>query len=153
MLILFGRATLEYSESLRGRRIRLLNLKPGGGEEAIHFDLEIYSLDNCPNYIALSYTWGNPKNTVPVLSGGKVVEITRNLKDALWQLRENRKRLLRSKDLGLHCSQSLRFWIDAVCINQLDQEEKTLQVGLMAEIYNMPGMCLHGLGLQMRIPI
>jgi hypothetical protein len=113
----------------------LLDLKPGRGEEVIHFDFKTHSLDNCPDYIALSYTWGNPVDTVSVLGGGKVVEVTRNLKDALWQLRENRKALLRQKHSGLHHSQSLRFWVDAICINQLDQEEKSFQVGLMAEIY------------------
>lgn len=63
------------------------------------------------------------------------MEVTRNLKDASWQLRENRKRLLRSKDAGLHHTQSIHFWIDAICINQLDLEEKTLQVRLMAKIH------------------
>lgn len=124
----------------------MLNLKPGGGEEIIHFDLETYSLDNCPTYIALSYTWGDPKDTVQVLAGGKVVEVTRNLKDALWQLRKNRKRLLRRKDLGLYPGQSLRLWIDAVCINQIDLEEKGQQVRLMAEIYKCACHVLAWLG-------
>jgi hypothetical protein len=60
MLILLSRAALEYSERLNCRSIRLLDLKPGGGEEMIHFDLETHSLDNLPDYIALSYTWGEP---------------------------------------------------------------------------------------------
>lgn len=147
MLILVSRATLEYSERLRGRKIRLLNLKPGSGDEVIHFDLETHSLDECPSYIALSYTWGDSADTVPVLGGGKVVEVTRNLKDALWQLRENRKRLLRGRDLGAYRSQSLRFWIDAVCINQLDLKEKTRQVRMMAEIYKCAWRVFAWLGL------
>ncbi|KAK7177268.1 heterokaryon incompatibility protein [Paraphaeosphaeria sporulosa] len=50
-----------------------------------------------------------------------MTKITKNLRDALWQLRENRK--------------NLTSWIDAVCINQEDLQEKSVQVGLMATIY------------------
>lgn len=135
MLIVVRKATLEYSESLSCRSIRLLDLKPGNGEQTICFDFETYSLDSCPDYIALSYTWGDPMYTVPVLGDGKIVDVTRSLKNALWQLREDRKRLIRQKYSGLRHSHSLRFWIDALCINQLDQKEKSFQVGLMAEIY------------------
>src|SRR5690242_3287097 len=135
MLIVVRQATLGYSESLSRRSIRLLDLKPGNGEQTICFDFETHSLDNCPDYIALSYTWGDPMDTVPVLGDGKIINVTRSLKNALWQLREDRKRLVRQKHSGLRHSQSLRFWIDALCINQLDQEEKSFQVGLMAEIY------------------
>jgi hypothetical protein len=113
----------------------LLDLKPGSGEEIIHFELGTHGLDNLPDYIALSYTWGDPLDTVSVLGDGKIVKVTRTLKNALWQLREDRKGLLRQKYPGVRRSQSLRLWIDAVCINQLDQEEKSFQVGLMAEIF------------------
>lgn len=135
MLIIVRRATLEHSESLSRRSIRLLDLKPGNGEQTICFDFETHNLDSYPDYIALSYTWGDPMDTVPVLGDGKIVDVTRNLKNALWQLREDRKKIVRQKHSGLRCSQSLRFWIDALCINQLDQEEKSFQVKLMAEIY------------------
>jgi hypothetical protein len=135
MLKVTSRATLEYSESLCHRSIRLLDLKPGSGEEVVHFDVETHSLDHHPDYVALSYTWGDPADTISVLCGGRIVNVTRNLRNALWQLRENRKKLLRQKHSTLRRSQSLRLWIDAVCIDQLNPDEKSFQVGLMAEIY------------------
>jgi hypothetical protein len=141
VLTLVGRATLEYSEKLDCRSIRLLDLKPGSGEEIIHFELGTHSLDNLPDYIALSYTWGDPLDTVSVLGDGKIVKVTRTLKNALWQLREDRKGLLRQKYPGVRRSQSLRFWIEAICINQLDREEKSFQVGLRYVTYStLPSM-------------
>ncbi|KAF2008541.1 hypothetical protein BU24DRAFT_322258, partial [Aaosphaeria arxii CBS 175.79] len=88
-----------------------------------------------PDYIALSYTWGDPKVTVPVLCDGKIINITGNLKEALWQLRENRKGIARRSYPKKHPSHHLYYWIDAVCINQSDEVEKSCQVGLMAGIY------------------
>jgi hypothetical protein len=92
-------------------------------------------IDDYPPYIALSYTWGNPNDTVPVLCNGRVIAVTRNLKEALWQFREDRKRLVRPKSSTMFRSQIMHFWIDAICIDQTNNREKSLQVGLMAEIY------------------
>jgi hypothetical protein len=92
-------------------------------------------MDNHPPYIALSYTWGDTNDTVPVLCNGRVIAVTRNLKEALWQFREDRKRLVRLKSSTMSRSQSLNFWVDAICINQTNKKEKSFQVGLMAEIY------------------
>jgi hypothetical protein len=61
--------------------------------------------------------------------------VTRNLKEALWQFREDRKRLVRPKSSTMPRSQLLHFWIDAICIDQTNNKEKSFQVGLMTEIY------------------
>jgi hypothetical protein len=61
--------------------------------------------------------------------------VTRNLKEALWQFREDRKRLVRTKSNATPRSRLLHFWVDAICINQRDNEEKRFQVALMTEIY------------------
>jgi hypothetical protein len=74
-----------------------------------------------PAYEALSYTWGDPKAKETILCDGKKLEIGKSLFTALRTLRyTDRKRTL---------------WIDAVCINQEDKEEKSYQVPLMCEIY------------------
>jgi hypothetical protein len=73
-----------------------------------------------PEYAALSYTWGsNEKSKAIVLSGCRF-PVTANLFAALMRLRTRGVRYL---------------WIDAICINQNDDEEKTMQVALMGEIY------------------
>ncbi|KAH8701244.1 heterokaryon incompatibility protein-domain-containing protein, partial [Phaeosphaeriaceae sp. PMI808] len=104
------------------------------------------SLSAHPDYIALSYTWGNANDTSPALCDGKKIKITafcdgkkinitKNLREALWQLRESRNSLARKFLSKNRLAQPLYFWIDAVCINQSDKEEKSCQVGLMADIY------------------
>jgi hypothetical protein len=134
-LTVFARATFRYSNSLSDRQLRLLNLNFGHGDEIISLDIRTYRLDDHPQYIALSYTWGDPDDTVPVLCNGRVIAVTRNLKEALWQFREDRKRLIRPKSSTMSRSHILHLWIDAICIDQTNNKEKSFQVGLMAEIY------------------
>ncbi|CAP61566.1 uncharacterized protein PODANS_4_1720, partial [Podospora anserina S mat+] len=84
-------------------------------DQPVHLDLEIHSMDNCPEYETASYTWGGEEddNTkkYPVFVGpyGDVSFQTRN-----WI------RLM---------------WIDAICINQEDAVERGSQVDRMGAIY------------------
>jgi hypothetical protein len=79
------------------------------------------SLDDKPDYVALSYTWGDPRDTEKITVDQSLVSVTRNLHSALKHLRYERTvRIL---------------WVDAICINQSDNEEKSWQVKLMSEIY------------------
>lgn len=73
-------------------------------------------------FTALSYVWGNPNAPKSVLMDGKTrFWVTRNLYDALKSLRRP--------------NEARAFWIDAICINQNDLDEKRLQIGLMRRIY------------------
>jgi len=72
-------------------------------------------------YTALSYVWGDPRVTKPILVDGHVFLATVNLETALRNL---------SKDF---VGKSL--WVDAICINQQDIAEKNQQVPLMGELY------------------
>lgn len=130
-LTVSARAGFQYSDSLCDQQLRLLDLHFGHGDEIICLGMRTYRIDDHPPYIALSYSWGDPHKTVPVLCNGRVIAVTRNLKEALWQFREDRKRLVRAMPDG----QRLNFWVDAICINQTNNEEKSFQVGLMADIY------------------
>ena len=51
-------------ESLPKDHFRLLEIKGNLNsdvlEEPIEISLAAYPLTNCPSYVALSYTWGNP---------------------------------------------------------------------------------------------
>jgi hypothetical protein len=85
------------------------------------------------NYCALSYSWGNPLKTRPLLIDGKIIYITESLDDALRQL------------LSLE-STTIPFWIDAVCINQKDDVEKSWQVQQMMRIYERADFVLVWLG-------
>ncbi|KAI0378564.1 heterokaryon incompatibility protein-domain-containing protein [Hypomontagnella monticulosa] len=73
-------------------------------------------------YIALSYAWGDPGQTKPITVNGVRMQVTMNLHNALRHIRKRRKRTV--------------LWVDAICINQEDDDEKSFQVGtLMRHIY------------------
>ena len=104
--------------------IRLVYILPGAGEDELCTNLVHASLHNQPEYLALSYTWGNPHPFSPVVLNGFDFEVGSNLAAALRQLR---------KDRGPR--RGLPYWIDAICINQADDIERSEQVGLMNRIY------------------
>ncbi|CZR55458.1 uncharacterized protein PAC_05346 [Phialocephala subalpina] len=129
--------------------------------DSCSFRLQQYDLDDCPDYYALSYTWGEACRTdieltadkesgVPsdhsfILylknfrspyepanhadsSGNSVSEmpdypITKNLEDTLQQLAV-------SGYIGKW------LWIDTICIDQQNGDEKAIQVALMGDIYS-----------------
>ena len=107
--------------------IRLLNILPGGPEDQISCTLDQVSLDDGPDYDALSYVWGPP--TLPmkkILLEGEQVDVTQSLHSALWQFRELTGRSYEKRYL----------WVDAKCLNQEDQAELAQQVPRMKDIYS-----------------
>ncbi|KAH7378155.1 ankyrin repeat-containing domain protein [Cadophora sp. MPI-SDFR-AT-0126] len=73
-------------------------------------------------YEALSYTWGKGEMVDKIVVNGKELGVTLNLFMALKYLRfENQDRIL---------------WIDGLCINQQDHQEKGHQVQQMGDIYH-----------------
>ncbi|KAJ8131986.1 hypothetical protein O1611_g1638 [Lasiodiplodia mahajangana] len=80
-------------------------------DSGLHVTLYDYPLSSCPNYTALSYTWGDPSPVVdptysiftqeprcfPIgcysIDGGEyLLRVTRNLRDALRRLRQEHRR-------------------------------------------------------------
>jgi heterokaryon incompatibility protein (HET) len=76
---------------------------------------------------ALSYTWGDPNEKVPININGKTFHITIHLDAFLRKLAE------RSPDVEQ--TQNQLFWADQISINQKDIKERNSQVALMADIY------------------
>jgi Heterokaryon incompatibility protein (HET) len=72
-------------------------------------------------YDALSYTWGDLSDTSSIKLNQQLFPVTKNLAIALQHLREEKK--------------TVKIWIDAVCINQKDNAERSVQVRRMKEIY------------------
>lgn len=85
---------------------------------------ELYSLafDTAKEkgYSALSYAWGSASDLSPISVNGLEVLVTHNLYLALESLREDTDIIL---------------WVDAICINQNDFQEKNHQVAFMGDIY------------------
>jgi hypothetical protein len=117
--------------------IRLLRLMPHEDEAAdIQCELFEYSLENsCKGvhlYEALSYVWGDPENKRPLLMHNHSFDVTINLHAALSHLRNHSiERIL---------------WIDALCIDQANQEEKEHQIQSMARIYGQAQRVIVWLG-------
>jgi hypothetical protein len=109
---------LEGSDS-----IRLLYLKPALSPCArLEATFESVHLENKLSYEALSYTWGEADFAHVLYITRDALRISSNLNAALKRLRlPHRERIL---------------WIDAVCIDQSNGDERGQQVALMAQIYS-----------------
>jgi len=122
-----------YSElDIQAGDIRLVVLYPGKTGEPIRCSLIQESLTQVRSYEALSYTWGDPRDTKPILLNERPFSATKNLEAALRHLRyEDDNRFI---------------WIDAICINQNDIRERNLQVRRMLKIYSSAAQVLVWLG-------
>ncbi|KAG0647797.1 Heterokaryon incompatibility protein [Hyphodiscus hymeniophilus] len=106
------------------REIRLLSLarETQDEENVLSLKLEKFSLHEAPRFTSLSYAWGVPEFSCQVKVNGQTLFITQNLHMALVRV--------------LRWNQRLYLWADGVCINQLDNEERSSQVAIMGEIYS-----------------
>jgi hypothetical protein len=104
------------------QEIRTLTLKPGAFNDPINCVLNTVSLTNHPQYTALSYVWGDPTDRLPIYIDGIFFSATKNLALALQHIRK--------------VDQDEVLWIDAVCINQKDIDERNDQVLLMGTLYS-----------------
>ncbi|KAL5360138.1 heterokaryon incompatibility protein-domain-containing protein [Aspergillus floccosus] len=122
------------SEGPTTRMIRLLPQK----EKKTHIDCELFTYDLSDTagrkhrYEALSYVWGSEVKTHSIRLNNCVFPVTENLHAALSQLRDgNFERIL---------------WVDAICINQADDDEKAHQIQIMRSIYGQAQCVIVWLG-------
>ncbi|XWW96149.1 hypothetical protein V2A60_004121 [Cordyceps javanica] len=109
--------------------IRLASVE-NASDGTISCQLETVSLRDEPLYGALSYVWGDQSVKETILVNGQEVSVTVNLAAALQKLGGYWE--IAHKERG---SPPFRIWIDALCINQKDAEEKIRQIQLMGYIY------------------
>ncbi|KAF2110640.1 heterokaryon incompatibility protein-domain-containing protein [Lophiotrema nucula] len=126
---------------LREREIRLVKLLRAT-LSTIKCEIHRASLDPPPEYIAISYTWGDADDTRPIVLveepphpvDGKLSEykgdsieclipVAASLHGALGALRR------RDRDVYV--------WVDALCIDQQNRDERAQQVKLMTSIYKL----------------
>ncbi|RYP93163.1 hypothetical protein DL770_000737 [Monosporascus sp. CRB-9-2] len=119
-----------------GFRLLRISEPTEGTQECV---LSEHSLDAPPSYVPVSYTWGPAEsldlvsqlptpmpmnNSRTIALNGQEWEVTPSLFDLLQALSSDPE------------TQSVYFWIDALCINQHDVDERTNQVNLMGRIYS-----------------
>jgi hypothetical protein len=127
---------VKYS-ALKRDEIRLLRLLPTVKGTADHIKCELVhaSLTNISEpYVALSYCWGEEADAQFIRIEDKPVPVTPNLEQALRHLRRQGYCLL---------------WIDALCINQANWEERSAQVLRMSSIYKKANQVVVWLGLDL----
>lgn len=120
------------------QEIRLLQVMPvghgkhgNGSPHLVHCEMSVHQLhnNNPPSYTALSYVRGpepatsdfNDENALVV--NGIPILVRENLLHALRSFQ-------RSGDTS-------SVWADAVCINQIDADEKKFQIAMMGDIYSL----------------
>ncbi|KAI9163675.1 HET-domain-containing protein [Paramyrothecium foliicola] len=159
-----------YQELPTRTSIRLLKMLPGEQTFSdfgffcppVRCSVIVVDLDDNPAYDALSYTWGDPctlylspadisppeawaARAFEIEIDGRAVSVTTNLYTALLALRhiisnQHDPRLSRMpRSTGY-------LWVDALCINQKDINEKNRQVTMMSRIYHQASLVLAWLG-------
>ncbi|KAJ4992032.1 heterokaryon incompatibility protein [Stagonosporopsis vannaccii] len=104
-------------------QIRLIKVLPGTWSEPVRCELFNVLLSTA-EYQALSYVWGSRNVSRNIVVNDRTYPATVNLESALRHLRER-------YPVGIV------LWVDALCINQNDTEERMHQVQLMGHIYKM----------------
>ncbi len=121
--------------------IRVLSLLPGDRSAPLQCEIHradvpgVISLEGAsgPAFEALSYAWGNDKLCQRLFCNKSAIKITQSLFDALIHLR--------------HPKAARMLWVDAVCIDQNNNDEKIEQLPHMKDIYQHANQVVIWLGL------
>jgi GNAT superfamily N-acetyltransferase len=130
--------------------IRLLEVLPARNpSNGIECRLMTYNLYSAPPYKALSYAWGEDRGVVQKgedevlrregrvnIKDGELSHVTVTVSPSLTLA----IRRLRRKDY------SVLLWIDSICINQKDDDERAEQVAMMGTIYERASEVIIWLG-------
>jgi len=120
----------EYQTLTEPGRIRLLRYGQCDFDKkpSIEISLETFKIDEAPPYLALSYCWGKKKANKDIVCDGKTIRVTTTLLEALEHLYP---RMNSNSEDSPKC-----LWIDQLCIDQCNPQEKNHQVALMGNIYS-----------------
>ena len=111
--------------SIEDVEFRLLVVQAGEGDEPVKCQLVHASLKdgaNRPLYETISYCWGDPAQTGTIFVDGLEMAVPLSAASVLKRLRNP--------------EEDRTLWIDAICINQDDADERRRQVALMGTIYS-----------------
>jgi Heterokaryon incompatibility protein (HET) len=103
-------------------QIRLLVLQPKTRFGLVKCNLESRSLDSAGSFEAISYRWSDNGQPMAILVGRQRKIVSNTVYLLLRSLQSDSKRVL---------------WLDSICINQDDKEEKEWQIPLMRKVYSL----------------
>lgn len=128
--------TYQHSKLPSLSSIRLVTLLAGPLNDKLQCEINVVTIEDDLDYEAISYVWGTSENkpSIQVCSeyGILALEIPANLGAALRRFRRT--------------SSTRTLWIDSICINQNDDDERSQQVQLMCIIYRRASTVLVWLG-------
>lgn len=113
-----------HSMPIGPRDVRLLTVHPKdvSDYEPPRCSMSVASLEDSPHYEAISYCWGYSGQTSELFVDGEKFLVNSSLAEALQNFRLEVPRVV---------------WVDGLCINQDDWDERLRQVKLMDDIYSM----------------
>lgn len=120
-----GTFSLTYPARLdsEDHQVRILVVQPAmSSDEPIVCSLITTYLPSGKSFDALSYCWGAASSMDLLTVNGQDISVSSSVTAALRRLR--------------HETNELAIWVDQICINQGDDDERDEQVRLMAEIYS-----------------
>jgi hypothetical protein len=137
-------------QPLEEQQIRILEIFPGSENDPISCSLRPSDFGSGAKYEAVSYSWGTGSSDRTTLIDGCSIQVTANLEAALKALR---REIPSSPDEGNgdvngiskqlekvatddSTSRKRLLWIDALCINQQDNDERNHQIQLMRTVYS-----------------
>ncbi|GAB7365913.1 hypothetical protein MBLNU230_g7241t1 [Neophaeotheca triangularis] len=116
-------ATQIYTAISAKGTIRVCHISPGDWDDPISCRLETRLIDGPNRYNCVSYAWGDFSSSATI-----------TLNEHTLRIQQNLFRLLRR--LRFRGTTTSSIWIDALCINQNDDTEKTSQVAQMGVVYS-----------------
>jgi hypothetical protein len=117
-----------------GKETRLLAVEPGLPDDDIRCRLTPLSLlrTPLPSYETISYVWGDSSARGSVLVNEQTLDVPASTEHVLRRMRD---------------AQQVRvLWIDSICIDQGDKDDRNYQVALMCDIYSRATQCLVWIG-------
>ena len=127
-------ALFKYEPLATASTLRMVLIPPtdgSRGKEKLQLILQHKEFSEVrKRYYALSYVWGDPDKVHTIGLNGQAFQVTDNL---MFFLRRER-------------TVTLALWIDAICINQHDEAEKSEQIARMGEIYKNASLVYADLG-------
>jgi hypothetical protein len=136
---------------LEEQQIRILEIFPGSENYPISRSLRPSDFGSGAKYEAVSYSWGTGSSArnLTILIDGCSIQVTANLKAALKVFRREILSSLGEDNGDLNeISKQLQkvatddpslkrlLWMDALCINQQDNDKRNHQIQLMRTVYS-----------------
>ncbi|SCO30852.1 uncharacterized protein FFMR_02053 [Fusarium fujikuroi] len=115
--------SFTYWENIKSDKLRLLRSSESN-TLGLCFELVTIPRNRAPPYTAVSYTWGTGSRSETIYLNGRSFKIRTDLWNCLYYLGY-------STPIG-----SSPIWVDAICINQNDDDERSAQVRSMGQTYS-----------------